>query len=118
LQTTGGEIFLTLNLESNPAISNVGYRAILHGMNQRNVVVTTFRLDDKAWEDNLNLVSEMNRGHGRLQFMTNGTFTDERRRFEFLERLATLPRSRRYDDARQLSFIFYELCENPDMMQI
>jgi hypothetical protein len=116
LQTIGDEILLTLNLESNPAISNVGYRAILHGMNQRNVVVPTFRLDDKKWESNLNLVSEMNSRHGRLQFMTNGTFSDERRRFEFLERLATPP-LRRYDDARQLSFIFYELCENPDMMQ-
>jgi hypothetical protein len=74
-----GSKVLGLSLRFNPAISDEGYGALLGLMNWVNVIFA-FRVDDKTWEAKLNLVAEMNRDHGRLEYMTDGTYKSERRR--------------------------------------
>jgi hypothetical protein len=121
-----------LNLESNPGITAQGYGALLSLINRANVVGYAnysewigFCLDDKAWEGELNLVSEMNSKYGRLEHLTNGTFTSEERKFQWLERVAGLPRNKngpgppkKSMDAKHLTFIWYTLRQNPEMMQV
>jgi hypothetical protein len=104
-----------------------------------------FCLEDKAWEGKLNLVSEMNYRYHRLEYLTNGTFTSVERRWQWLESVVSLPGSDEYDewyeddvhpvyyenadhvrscdedkneekDAKHLNFIWYTLCENPEMI--
>jgi hypothetical protein len=119
-----------LNLDSNPGISAQGYDALLNLINQANVVSlasrwdeeTGFRLENKAWQGKLNLVSEMNSEYHRLEYMTNGTFTSDERRWQWLERVTNPPipyQERREEwDAKHLNFIWYTLCQNPEMMQV
>jgi hypothetical protein len=142
--STPGTRMDMLNLESNPAISARGYGALLNLINRANVMGNFrprvrrwdgFRVDDKAWKAELNLVSEMNLEHGRLEYLTNGTFTSEERRWQWLERVAVLPTSRdiaAYDDdlrdeadddlrdeadAKHVNFIWYTLRQDPEIMQ-
>jgi hypothetical protein len=102
-----------------------------------------FVVDDKAWEGKLNVVSEMNSKYRRLEYLTNGTFTSAERRRQWLERVASLAIPDEYEeddddgddedrelyrrfmeiknnerDAKHLNFIWYTLCENPEMMQV
>jgi hypothetical protein len=130
-----------LNLESNPGITSQGYGALFNLVNRANVVgigrVNRFCrrrrrglcVDDKTWEGELNLVSEMNSKFSRLEYLTNGTFTSEERRWQWLERAANLPRPYDWDEgqwddwgeehwnAEHLNFIWYTLRQNPQMMQ-
>jgi hypothetical protein len=80
-----------------------------------------FCVDDKAWEGTLNLVSEMNLEYGRLEYLTNGTFTSEERKWQWLKKVVNLPISGYEEeeewDAKHLNFIWYTLCQNPEMMQ-
>jgi hypothetical protein len=91
LRTTGAFV-RELDLKSNPAISDQGYNSLLDLINRANVI-QRFSVDDKDWEAKLNLVSEMNRECGRLEYMTNGNFASEERRWEWLEKLVTSPPS-------------------------
>jgi hypothetical protein len=105
-----------LTLDSNPAISERGYSALLGLINRVNVV-RMFSLDDKAWEAKLNLLTEMNRRHGRLEYLTNGHFTSERRRWEWLKKLASFRSWNRCDETKQVNYLWYELLEHPAFMQ-
>jgi hypothetical protein len=105
-----------LNLMGNPDISDEGYSAFLSLINRVNSV-RNFSVDDVDWEDKLNLVSQMNRDYGRLEYMTNGTFTSERHRLQWLQKLASLPSSSNEEDAEQVNFIWYELLEHPEFMR-
>jgi hypothetical protein len=121
-----------LNLESNPGITAQGYDAVFNLINRANVIGEfrrsldgwiAFCVDDKAWEGKLNLVSEMNSQYGRLEYLTNGTFTSEERKWQWLERVAGLRSSddeyqKEKKDLRHLNFIWYTLRENPEMMQV
>jgi hypothetical protein len=131
-----------LNLESNPGITDQGYGALLNLVNRVDLVghPSGFEwiaccVDDKAWEGELNLLTEMNCQYKRLQYMTNGTFTSDERRWQWLERVVKLPReygergeylcyrgSDEYEkkkrDAKHLNFIWYTLRQNPEMMQV
>jgi hypothetical protein len=135
-----------LNLESNPGITAQGYGALINLINRANVVGERtggygewrgFCVHDKAWEGKLNLVSEMNSEYHRLEYLTNGTFTSEERKWQWLERVADLPSSdvddeddedndrhsimeiqKKERDAKRLNFIWYTLCQNPEMMQV
>jgi hypothetical protein len=122
-----------LELDSNPGITAQGYDALFNLINLANVVGgfnhrlrewIGFRVDDKAWEGKLNLVSEMNSKYGRLEYLTNGNFTSEERKFQWLEKVANLPIPDRNFrgtneewDAKHLNFIWYALCQNPEMMR-
>jgi hypothetical protein len=149
--STPGIHLSELNLESNPGITAQGYGALLNLINRANVVGEDmfsyspwcgFCVDDKAWEGKLNLVSEMNAKYRRLEYLTNGTFTSAERRWQWLERVASLAIPSEYEvdddgddedielsrrfmeiknnerDAKHLNFIWYTLCENPEMMQV
>jgi hypothetical protein len=119
-----------LNLDSNPGISAQGYDVLLNLINQANVISTVsrwhgFRVEDKAWEGKLNLVAKMNSQYGRLEYMTNGTFTSDERRWQWLERVTDLPipdykweNEEKKHNAKHLNFIWYTLCQNPEMMQV
>jgi hypothetical protein len=126
--STPGTHVGTLELDSNPDITDQGYGALFDRINRANVVGGGpysswhgFVVDDKAWEGKLNLVTDMNSKYGRLEYLTNGTFTSEERRLQWLERVADLPIPD-WDfneewEAKHLNFIWYTLCENPQMMQ-
>jgi hypothetical protein len=129
-----------LNLELNPGISAQGYGALFNLVNQANVFsrVTRcyfprgFHLEDKAWEGKLNLLSEMNFKYGRLDYMANGTFISKEHKWQWLEQLADrISREEAFDrgnidyegrkkkrDAKYVNFIWYTLCQNPEMMQV
>jgi hypothetical protein len=89
-----------LNLSSNPGITAQGYDALFNLVNRTNVigncgrsgVFCQFCVDDKAWEGKLNLVSEMNSAYNRLEYMTNGSFSSEESRLQWLEWVVDLPR--------------------------
>jgi hypothetical protein len=136
--STPGTHVGTLELESNPGITAQGYGALLNLINRANVVGHDifgngcgFRVDDKAWADKLNLVSEMNLDYGRLEYMTNGTYTSAERRLQWLEKVTNLPIPHEVSlfitgftsftnkmlEAKYLNFIWYTLCENPEIMQ-
>jgi hypothetical protein len=96
-----------LNLESNPGITAQGYGALMNLINQTNIVGHVsfsdgewrgFSVDDKAWEGKLNLVSQMNSEYRRLEYLTNGTFTSEERRWQWLERVVNLSLSDEDDE--------------------
>jgi hypothetical protein len=138
--STPGTHLSMLNLESNPGITARGYGALFNLINRTNAIgyVPTddewigFCVDDKAWEGKLNLVSRMNTQFHRLEYLTNGSFSSEERRWQWLERLAQLTSCNEDDetkalyhankkkmiDAKHLTFIWYTLCQNPEMMQI
>jgi hypothetical protein len=105
-----------LDLMGNPDISDEGYSAFLSLINQVNSV-RQFYVDDVDWEDKLNLVSQMNRDYGRLEYMTNGTFTSERHRLQWLQKLANLPSSSDKEERKHANFIWYELLEHPEFMR-
>jgi hypothetical protein len=138
--STPGIHFDYLNLESNPCITAQGYDALLNLINRANVVGYVsvhfgewrgFCVPDKAWEVELNLVSEMNSAYSRLDYLTNGTFTSEERKCQWLEELADRIRREEFSDrgirellgrkkkrdAKHVNFIWYTLCQNPEMMQ-
>jgi hypothetical protein len=140
--STSGTHLSMLDLASNPGITAQGYGALLNLINRAIVVGhdqpligewSGFCIDDKAWESELHLVSEMNITYSRLEYMTNGTFTSEERRWQWLEMVACLlPTSEEclpfyFDDetrkwlkkwdVKHLNFIWYTLCKNPDMMR-
>jgi hypothetical protein len=129
--STPGAHFNDLNLESNPGITAQGYGALLNFINRANVYDDhyggryghdwiRFCVDDKAWECKLNLVSEMNAKYCRWEYLTNGTFTSEERKWQWVERVASLQSSddeMKKSDASLLNFIWYTLCQNPEMMQ-
>jgi hypothetical protein len=136
LSTTPDYKLGCLNLGSNPGISAQGYGALFNHINVANVVgyfPCDFRgkwhgfcLDDKAWEGKLNLVAEMNSTCNRLEYMTNGTFTSEEHRLQWLENLVRKTRDIGdfYDghfskelNTKYLNFIWYTLRQNPEMMQ-
>jgi hypothetical protein len=127
-----------LKLCLNPDISAQGYGSLLSLVNRSNAIdkwtdpISTFCVDDKHWEAKLNLVSEMNRHYGRREYMTDGAFTSEEHRWQWLKKLATLPSSSSdgdeegdieymeymdEEDAKQVNFIWYELLEHPEFMQ-
>jgi hypothetical protein len=127
LSTPGTHVNI-MQLLFNPGITAQGYGALLNLINRANVVGDFhsfleewigFSVDDKAWEGKLNLVSEMNSEYRRLEYLTNGTFTSEERRWQWLERVANLPSpdKKKISDAKHLNFIWYTLCQNPEMMQ-
>jgi hypothetical protein len=133
LSTPGNHLNL-LSLNSNPGIGAQGYEELLNLINRANVLgYGGFRrwrwheihVDDKVWEGKLNLVSEMNSQYRRLEYLTNGTFTSAERRWQWLERAVGLPSpnavdedERKESDATHLNFIWYTLCQNPEMMQV
>jgi hypothetical protein len=117
-----------LYLTNNPGITARGYGALFDFINRANSIRdgqhSSFCVDDKAWEGELNLVHEMNSKYGRLEYMTNGTFTSKECRLQWLERVANLPSSGEHDedqrkkiDAKHLNFIWYTLCQNAEMMK-
>jgi hypothetical protein len=128
LSTPGAYLF-RLNLESNPGITAQGYGALFDLINRANIVGSFdylydvwrgFCVDEKAWEGKLNLASEMNSEYGRLEYLTNGTFTSAERRWQWLERAVGLPSSNLVDEDKRkkhLNFIWYTLRQNPEMMQ-
>jgi hypothetical protein len=136
--STCGTHLRELNLESNPGITAQGYGALLNLINWADVVGQVnvrkglwlgFIVDDKAWEGKLNLVAEMNSMYRRLEYLTNGTFTSEEYRLQWLERVANLPNAherfprhsrdaKKEWDAKHLNFIWYTLRQNPEMMQV
>jgi hypothetical protein len=73
----------------------------------------------------------MNRYHGRLEYLTNGHFSSERRRWQWLETLAGLPRLSNDEDddeegydncddeeeAEQVNFIWSTLRKNPELIR-
>jgi hypothetical protein len=106
-----------LSFESNPAISAQGYSALL-GLISRSNVVRTFRVDDKRWEAELNLVSEMNQEHGRLEYMTDGTFSSQESRWQWVQKLATMEGMEEEKlAAKHVNYIWYTLRENPEVLQ-
>jgi hypothetical protein len=117
-----------LNLESNPGISAQGYGALFDRIYRANVVCylvcherRRFRVDDKAWEGKLNLVSEMNLWYRHLEYLTNGTFTSAEHRLQWLEKVVNLPRPgfELWEwEGKRLNFIGHTLCKNPEMMQV
>jgi hypothetical protein len=118
-----------LNLECNPGITAQGYDALFNFINRADVVdygifnkAYRFSVDDKAWEGKLNLVSEMNSRYHHREYLTNCTFTSEERRWQWLERVTELPNPYRELckewDAKHLNFIWYTLCQNPEMIQV
>jgi hypothetical protein len=126
--STPGTRLSYLNLESNPGITAQGYGALLNLSNRANVIgnVTLYNryqpfVDEKAWEDKIRLVSEMNSKYGRLEYMTNGTFTSQERTLQWLEELADRIRREEFSDrgrdAKHLNFIWYTLCQHPEMIQ-
>jgi hypothetical protein len=129
LSTPGAYLF-RLNLESNPGITAQGYGALFDLINRANIVGSFdylydvwrgFCVDEKAWEGKLNLASEMNSEYGRLEYLTNGTFTSAERRWQWLERAVGLPSSNLVDEDKRkkhLNFIWYTLRQNPEMMQV
>jgi hypothetical protein len=117
-----------LNLDPNPGITDQGYNALLDLINRANVIEhynwSAFYVDDKTWEGKLNLVSEMNSEYSRLEYLTDGIFTSAERRWQWLEKVVGLPSSDWIDedgrnkcDAKNLNYIWYTLCHNPEMMQ-
>jgi hypothetical protein len=134
--STRGTHLSKLNLESNPGITAQGYGALLNLINGTNAVGSVYLFstwygqdkkaweEAKGWEDKIRLVSEMNLEYGRLEYLMNGTFTSEEHRWQWLERVANLPSSDKHSDyaqkkwdAKHLNFIWYTLCQNPEMMQ-
>jgi hypothetical protein len=124
----------SLTLDSNPGITSEGYDALFRLVKGENVVYgphwsTKFCVDDKALEGKLNLVSEMNAEYGVLMYLPNGTSPSEERRWQWLEKVADLPMPDEKSfgfsfcgtneewDAKHLNFIWYTLCQNPDMMK-
>jgi hypothetical protein len=105
-----------LSLAGNAAISDQGYNALLGLINRVNAI-EAFYFDNKAWEGKLNLVSEMNRRHGRLEYLTNGHFTSDRRRWKWLEKLASLSSWNEPDAAKRVNYLWYELLEHPEFRQ-
>jgi hypothetical protein len=81
-----------LNLESNPGITAQDYGALLNLINRANLIgdyclisrglIGGFHVDDKVWEGKLNLVSEMNLKYRCLEYLTNGTYTSEERKWQ------------------------------------
>ena len=63
------------------------------------------------------MVSKMNRDHGRLEYMIDGAFTSEERRWQWLTRLAGLIPRNGFEDATVINYIWYELLEHPEFMQ-
>jgi hypothetical protein len=130
LSTTGSHLE-SLYLDSNPGITDQGYGALFDLINRANVVGgfhslarnwIGFCVDDKALEGKLNLVTEMNSKYSRLEYLTNGSFSSEERRWQWLENVVNLPIPDYYFlqqewDAKHLNFIWYTLCQNPEMMQ-
>jgi hypothetical protein len=115
VNVTGPDEQHYLNLTGNPAISAEGYSAFLSLLNR--VSAVPFNVDDKHWQAKLNLVSQMNRDYGRLEYMTNGTFTSERHRLQWLQKLANLPSSSDKEERKHANFIWYELLEHPEFMR-
>jgi hypothetical protein len=135
--STPGTQLRWLNLESNPGITDQGYGALFNLINRTNPIDYVprdewigewigFCVDDKVWEGKLNLVSYMNSEYHRLEYLTNGTFTSEERKWQWLERVADLPITDHWDlrkdgkklwDAKHINFIWFTLCQNPEMMQ-
>jgi hypothetical protein len=106
-----------LSFESNPAISAQGFAALLGLINRANVI-DRFFLDKKRWEAELNLVSVMNRKHGRLEYMMNGTFSSEERRWQWLQKLAAMEGTDEEEfAARHINYLWYTVRENPEVVQ-
>lgn len=106
-----------LDLTGNPKISARGYGALLSLINRTNVIFGSLRVDNKTWEAELNLVIAMN-DHGRLEYMMNGTFTSERQRWQWLQKLASLPSMIAWvTDSKLVNFIWHELLQHPEFMQ-
>jgi hypothetical protein len=108
--------YYILNQCLNPAISAQGYGALLGLMNRVNAI-RELRVDGKTWEAKLNFVSEMNRDHGRLEYMMNGTFSSKRRRWQWPVKLARLPNRYGRDEVKQVNYLLYELLEHPEFTQ-
>jgi hypothetical protein len=109
-----------LSFTSNPAISAQGCSDLLGLINRANVIGRIF-LDDKGLQAELNLVSQMNRKHGRLEYMTNGTFSSEEHGRQWLLKLATMKLiMERMDEeelaARHVNYIWYTLCQHPEVV--
>jgi hypothetical protein len=129
--STPGHHVCQLNLLSNPGITGQGYGALLNVINQANVIDHVFLckwdepdescVDEKAWQAKIHLVSEMNKKYGRLEYMANGTFTSEEHKWQWLERVVNISgwsyTTKEERDAKGLNFIWYTLCQNPEMMQ-
>ena len=120
LQTADMEIN-ELDLQLNPQINAEGYDALLSLVN-RTDACKIFKVDDKTWEGELNLVSEMNRFHGRRKYMSDGAFTSGKCRWQWLQELAILPNTNHEIindwEAKHMNFIWYELVEHPEFMQM
>jgi hypothetical protein len=121
--STRGTHLRTLNLESNPGITARGYGALLNLINQTEVIGYVkrcrFCVDNKVWQGKLNLVSDMNSKYRRLEYLTNGTFTSEKRKWQWLERVVNLRIEKNKEwDPKHLNFIWYTLRQNPEMMQV
>jgi hypothetical protein len=130
--STGDTHLSYLSLTNNLSITVQGYGALFNGINQANVIDHVSLCDwdeadescvvEKAWEAKIRLVLEMNSKYDRLEYMTNGTFTSDESRLQWLERVENLKSHFRCDeeewDAEHLNFIWYTLCQNPEMMQV
>jgi hypothetical protein len=133
----------SLILESNPGITAQGYGALLNLINRTNVIGNVrgrfglwsgLHVHDKAWEGKLCLEAEMNTKYCRLEYLTNGTFTSEERRWQWLERVVNLripdpppnvygkeqkeKEQKKKNEAKLLNFIWYTLRQSPEMMQV
>jgi hypothetical protein len=76
----------------------------------------------------------MNSDYRRLKYLTDGTFTSKERACQFLEELADCISRQEFSDrrsnvndneeekkkrdAKHVNFIWYTLCQNPEMMQV
>ena len=79
-----------LDLERNPWINAKGYGALLSLIN-RTDACKSFKVDDLTWEGKLNLVAEMNSDCSHRQYMMDSIFTSGKCRWQWLQKLATLP---------------------------
>jgi hypothetical protein len=102
-----------LRLEGNPAIGHDGCEAIL-GLLNREHWIGAVSVDNDIWQAKFDLVVEMNRKHGRGEYLRDGVFESQEDWLNCLERLAGVGENDETDDARRLNFLWYTLLEKPE----
>jgi hypothetical protein len=101
--STPGNTFGCLYLDCNPGITAQGYGALfnlVHWNNAYNGCNSWYglRVYNKAWQRKLNLVIKVNLRYNRLEYLTNGSFSSEERRWKLQEWVMNLPSDRSYDE--------------------
>ncbi len=103
-----------LSLRNNPKITSKGLSSLY------NVCLNKQRMglvqsDDQGWVATFDLVRPLNNLHRRLEYKNaEGRFVDPQRWMEWFQVLSDLPW---IDDTRKLNYIWFTLCEQPEMIQ-